>query len=116
VQESLKSAFPIKLGGEKGNFGIICLAVVTQNADIRSKMGHELAILSKKNGFRGIGCIAYIEEKMNDNSFYKVSLRSVEGEDTTIISKYFGGGGHQQASSFSIKITEFDSWKPKPTS
>lgn len=58
-------------------------------------MGHELALKSKSMGLRGIGCIIYREERLGDPSKYKISLRSVAEEDTSIISKYFGGGGHK---------------------
>ena len=35
---------------------------------------------------------------------YRVSLRSCDKIDTTIISKHFGGGGHKNASGFNTKI------------
>jgi nanoRNase/pAp phosphatase (c-di-AMP/oligoRNAs hydrolase) len=47
----------------------------------------------------------------------KVSLRSKGEEDTTVISQAYGGGGHRNASGFTLPVTEFDSWvvqRPNP--
>jgi len=74
-------------------------------------MGHRLAQKSKQCGLRGIGCILYVEEQMEDKTKYKVSLRSVAEEDTAILSQYFGGGGHKNASSFAISKQLADKWK-----
>jgi nanoRNase/pAp phosphatase (c-di-AMP/oligoRNAs hydrolase) len=41
----------------------------------------------------------------------KVSLRSLGSEDTTVISRRFGGGGHVNASSFNIEIDVYATWK-----
>jgi hypothetical protein len=38
-----------------------------------------------------MGLLCYEENLMKDKNKWKVSLRSVEDEDTTPISKYFGG-------------------------
>jgi nanoRNase/pAp phosphatase (c-di-AMP/oligoRNAs hydrolase) len=48
---------------------------------------------------------------MQDKSKYKISLRSVPEEDTTVISQMFGGGGHKNASSFALDCSEFMQWK-----
>jgi nanoRNase/pAp phosphatase (c-di-AMP/oligoRNAs hydrolase) len=48
---------------------------------------------------------------MKDQSRYKISLRSIGEEDTTVISKSFGGGGHKNASGFTIDRNIFESWK-----
>ena len=42
---------------------------------------------------------------------YKVSLRSIEEEDTTVVSKRFGGGGHKNASSFMLAKEQWAEWK-----
>jgi nanoRNase/pAp phosphatase (c-di-AMP/oligoRNAs hydrolase) len=57
---------------------------------------------------RGIGAVVYVEEEMNDPTKYKISLRSLRDEDTTLISTAHGGGGHKNASSFSISIKDFN--------
>ena len=49
---------------------------------------------------------------MNDPSQIKCSLRSIgEGEDSTVISEAYGGGGHRNASSFICSLAEFESWR-----
>lgn len=48
---------------------------------------------------------------MRDETKLKCSLRSTGSEDTTTISKAFGGGGHLNASSFVITASEFNDWK-----
>lgn len=108
----LDTSFTIKLGGKDNEFGE-CLAVSTSRADLRSQMGNELAIRSQKAGLRGIGAIVYSENDMEDKTKLKVSLRSLKDEDTTPISLAYGGGGHKNASSFSVSIDEFNSWKKK---
>jgi nanoRNase/pAp phosphatase (c-di-AMP/oligoRNAs hydrolase) len=61
---------------------------------------------------RGIGALCYEEAGMeNADKNYKVSLRSVEEEDTTVVSKHFGGGGHKNASSFMIAKEQWTEWK-----
>ena len=40
----------------------------------------------------------------------KVSLRSLDDEDTVPISQHFGGGGHKNASSFVVDFQVFESW------
>jgi nanoRNase/pAp phosphatase (c-di-AMP/oligoRNAs hydrolase) len=63
---------------------------------------------------RGIGAICY-EEKgksvVDGDKNYKVSLRAVLDEDTTVIAKCYGGGGHKDASSFILPRDEWATWK-----
>lgn len=40
----------------------------------------------------------------------KCSLRSTDAEDTSVISRAYGGGGHLCASSFMIDRDEFAAW------
>jgi len=47
---------------------------------------------------------------MGDHSKMKVSLRSIGDEDTTVISQFFGGGGHRNASSFIVDTIDFETW------
>ncbi|OEL24177.1 hypothetical protein BAE44_0014804 [Dichanthelium oligosanthes] len=61
--------------------------------------------------FRGIGAVVYKVPELNNDQMLKISLRSLEQEDTTSISQEYGGGGHRNASSFMLSITEFDQWK-----
>ena len=84
-----------------------CLGVVTAYAELRSEMGNRLAAKSQKAGLRAIGLLAYQEAGMPDLTMYKVSLRSIGEEDTTVISSAFGGGGHKNASSFLLPIATF---------
>ncbi|KAL1357017.1 hypothetical protein AAHE18_05G226600 [Arachis hypogaea] len=83
----------------------------TTLSELRSELGHQLAMKSQKMKLRGIGAIVYkVPELENDHKF-KISLRSVENEDTTPISQEFGGGGHRNASSFMLSCEEFEQWK-----
>ena len=60
-------------------------------------------------GMRGMSCLAYREGNLGQD-MYKISLRSIDNEDTTIISKQFGGGGHLNASGFNIPKVDFEKW------
>lgn len=93
--------------GPNDQFGR-CLGVVTQYPELRSELGNRLAMKSKAAGLRGIGLLAYQEAGMPDLTVYKVSLRSLPEEDTTVISSAFGGGGHKNASSFLLPIATFN--------
>uniref|UniRef100_A0A7N2MRG0 Uncharacterized protein n=1 Tax=Quercus lobata TaxID=97700 RepID=A0A7N2MRG0_QUELO len=67
-----------------------------------------------KNGIllvMGIGAVVYRVPELENDQLLKISLRSVDGEDTTPISQEFGGGGHQNASSFLLSFAEFEQWK-----
>jgi hypothetical protein len=90
-----------------------CLAVGIDSSlsHLRSQLGNELAMLSAAAGLRGVGVVAYREAEMRDPTQIKVSLRSLGEEDTTVISEAYGGGGHQNASSFVIGILEFERWQ-----
>ncbi|OAY71050.1 hypothetical protein ACMD2_10039 [Ananas comosus] len=59
----------------------------------------------------GIGAVVYKVPELNNDQMRKISLRSVDLEDTTPISQKYGGGGHQNASSFMLRLSEFESWK-----
>ncbi|CDP07998.1 unnamed protein product [Coffea canephora] len=52
-----------------------------------------------------------ISTTYENDRLLKISLRSIENEDTTQISQEFGGGGHRNASSFMLASTEFKKWK-----
>lgn len=96
--------------GPDAQFGR-CLGVITEHPELRSELGNLLADKSKKAGLRAIGLLAYQEAGMPDMTVYKVSLRSIGDEDTTVISSAFGGGGHKNASSFLLPIVAFkDKW------
>ena len=57
-----------------------------------------------------MGAVVYEEEALGD-SLFKVSLRSTGDLDTTVVSKFYNGGGHKNASSFNILKTVFDTWR-----
>lgn len=108
LDAALKFSFIVDLG--QGLFGK-CLAVENNDmADLRSDLGHQLAAKSLALELRPIGAVAYKAEDV-DGDLVKVSLRSIEGEDTTKISQAYGGGGHAGASSFMISKKTFDGWK-----
>lgn len=106
IDEAIQKSFPINLG--EGKFGQ-CLAVQDDDvAYLRSDLGHQLAAKSLSLGLRPIGAVAYGIREV-DPCMIKVSLRSI-GEDTTVISQTYGGGGHRGASSFMISREEFNKW------
>jgi oligoribonuclease NrnB/cAMP/cGMP phosphodiesterase (DHH superfamily) len=111
IADNLAQSYPIKLGGKDNDFGS-CLAVLTNYPELRSEMGHQLALKSAAAGLRGVGAICYEEAGMVDaETSYKVSLRSVEEEDTTVVAKRFGGGGHKNAASFMLPRDQWNEWK-----
>ncbi|PRP76741.1 hypothetical protein PROFUN_11744 [Planoprotostelium fungivorum] len=95
IDREIEKSFAIQMEG----FGTF-LAVLTRYGDLRSEMGNQLAVKSESLGHRGIAAVVYREEKIEDESKLKVSLRSLPEEDTSVISKKYGGGGHKNASSF----------------
>ncbi|XP_030541250.2 uncharacterized protein LOC115748772 isoform X2 [Rhodamnia argentea] len=80
-------------------------------SELRSELGKQLADKSYKTKLRGIGAVVYRVPELENNQLLKVSLRSLDCEDTTPISQNFGGGGHRNASSFMISSAEFEQWK-----
>jgi nanoRNase/pAp phosphatase (c-di-AMP/oligoRNAs hydrolase) len=109
LDHELQTAFKIQLRGEGNIHCGYCLAVVTQHPELRSALGNKLAHVSFNMGLRGIGAVVYVVKATNDDTKYKVSLRSVQNEDTTPIATAHGGGGHKNASSFVVPIQEFES-------
>ncbi|VVA19613.1 PREDICTED: phosphoesterase [Prunus dulcis] len=109
IDEALNQSYEIALGG--GAFGN-CLAVNADSiSELRSELGHQLATKSRSLNLRGIGAVLYRVPELENDQMLKISLRSVDTEDTTPISQEFGGGGHQSASSFMLGSAEFDQWK-----
>ncbi|CAL9031784.1 unnamed protein product [Prunus brigantina] len=109
IYEALNQSYEIALGG--GAFGH-CLAVNADSiSELRSELGHQLATKSRSLNLRGIGAVVYRVPELENDQMLKISLRSVDTEDTTPISQEFGGGGHQSASSFMLGSAEFEQWK-----
>ncbi|KAG2664872.1 hypothetical protein I3760_16G102600 [Carya illinoinensis] len=109
IDEALIHSYEIALGG--GRFGY-CLAVDADSiSELRSELGHQLATKSSNQKLRGIGAVVYRVPELENDQLLKISLRSLDCEDTTPISKEFGGGGHRNASSFMLSSTEFERWK-----
>ncbi|KAG2653090.1 hypothetical protein PVAP13_1NG427100 [Panicum virgatum] len=109
IDDCLGKSYEISLGcGQFGN----CLAVDADSiSNLRSELGHQLASKSRNLNLRGIGAVVYKVPELNNDQMLKISLRSLEQEDTTLISQEYGGGGHRNASSFMLSITKFDQWK-----
>ncbi|XP_014505454.1 uncharacterized protein LOC106765373 isoform X2 [Vigna radiata var. radiata] len=110
IDDCLIKSYEIALGN--GAFGH-CLAV---NADttlsqLRSELGHQLAIKSKEMKLRGIGAVVYKVPELENDQLLKISLRSEKNEDTTPITQEFGGGGHRNAGSFMLTADKFEQWK-----
>jgi nanoRNase/pAp phosphatase (c-di-AMP/oligoRNAs hydrolase) len=109
IKEVLGKSYEIALGSEE--FGH-CLAVDADSiCKLRSELGHQLADKSSKLKLRGIGAVVYHVPELENDEMLKISLRSIEDEDTTPISQKFGGGGHRSASSFLLSSSEFNQWK-----
>lgn len=109
INEVLEKSYEIALGG--GQFGN-CLAVFADSiSGLRSELGHQLANKSCEMKLRGIGAVVYTVPELENDQLLKISLRSVDQEDTTTISQKFGGGGHRNASSFLLSFAEFEQWK-----
>nr|ACF88468.1 unknown [Zea mays] len=109
IDDCLEKSYEISLGC--GQFGS-CLAVDADAiSNLRSELGNQLASKSRDFNLRGIGAVVYKVPELNNDQILKVSLRSLEQEDTTCISQEYGGGGHRNASSFILSVTEFDRWK-----
>lgn len=113
VNRALRQAFKVHLGGRGSKWGV-CLAVQgNEFGRLRSAIGNKLAETSHKRGFRGIGIVAY-QEKQQDPTMLKLSLRSIDSETTTDFTVAFGGGGHVHASSCNVDIQTFNEWKLNP--
>lgn len=109
IDDALEQSYRISLGG--GLFGD-CLAVNADSlSELRSELGHQLAKKSRNLKLRGIGAIVYKVPGLENDQMMKISLRSLEEEDTTPISQEYGGGGHRNASSFFLSSPELDKWK-----
>ncbi|CAL0332612.1 unnamed protein product [Lupinus luteus] len=110
IDDCLSKSYEIALG--TGAYGH-CLAVDADAtlSELRSELGHQLATKSQKLNLRGIGAIVYKVPELGNDRMLKISLRSVDKEDTTPISQEFGGGGHRNASSFLLSSEEFEQWK-----
>ncbi|KAJ4960898.1 hypothetical protein NE237_020808 [Protea cynaroides] len=109
IHEALEQSYEIALGA--GLFGH-CLAVNADTiSELRSELGHQLANKSHSIKLRGIGAVVYKVPELGNEQILKISLRSVDVEDTTPISEEYGGGGHRNASSFMLSTDEFERWK-----
>ncbi|KAL8238293.1 hypothetical protein R6Q59_019374 [Mikania micrantha] len=109
INEVLAQSYEIVL--DDGSSGR-CLAVNADSvSDLRSELGHQLAEKSRNHSLRGIGAVVYRVPELQDDNVLKISLRSIDNEDTTSISQKHGGGGHRNASSFMLSSWEFEQWK-----
>ncbi|XP_010069495.2 uncharacterized protein LOC104456412 [Eucalyptus grandis] len=109
IDDVLDQSYEISMGN--GAFGH-CLAVDADSiSELRSELGNQLADKSYKMKLRGIGAVVYRVPELENDQLLKVSLRSLDSEDTTHISQNFGGGGHRNASSFMISSAEYEQWK-----
>lgn len=111
IDDELSRSYKIDIGGtEKSKDFGQCLAVVTQYPQYRSELGNLLAQKSQAHNLKPIGIISFADKELPENQL-KISLRSLGNEDTTIISKYYNGGGHANASSFIIEKSIYEKWK-----
>lgn len=109
IDLALDQSYEIALGC--GLFGH-CLAVDADFiSELRSELGHQLANKSRNLNLRSIGAVVYKVPELKNDQQLKISLRSIELEDTAAISKEYGGGGHRNASSFILSADKFLKWK-----
>jgi hypothetical protein len=87
-----------------------CLAIVTAHPELRSGAGNLLAEASKARGLDAAAVVAYVEKGAAPGTI-KVSVRGLDGFDTTPFSRAFGGGGHAGASSCIVAQEVFDAWR-----
>lgn len=109
IDEVLNQSYEIALGG--GDFGRCLAANADSVTELRSELGHQLANKSCRMNLRGIGAVVYGVPELKNDQMLKISLRSIDHEDTTPISQKFGGGGHRNASSFMLRADSFEQWK-----
>jgi hypothetical protein len=116
-------AVPMQLGGVPGRergWGLALGVTVPPSLSIhRSALGNELASRAAAKGEaepgRGwvpVGMVAYRDPNQEPgDGRIKVSLRSVGPDaDTTVVSRHFGGGGHENASSCLVEEAELGGW------
>ena len=119
IAAAIEEAYVIDIGGElgrKSQWGQgLAVNIEGELIDFRSSLGNQLAETAGQRGLKPVGAIVYREEGMEGDEAtkeqVKVSLRSKGEEDTTVVSKAFGGGGHKNASSLLIDKMKFESWK-----
>lgn len=103
VQQALAGAYRVQLGGPAGAAAgwPTCLAVslAAGEGSLRSQLGNELAMKSREGGMAPAGIVAYREAGMaaaagageegdgGGNDDIKLSLRAVDGFDTTVVTK-----------------------------
>lgn len=107
IAEEMKGVFELYIE-EAG--GVRCYGVMTQNGELRSVMGHQIAVKSQEAGFRGLGCVIYPVSSLPEGQV-KCSIRAVEGETSLDVTEKFGGGGHKGASSCNIDHSTLERWK-----
>ncbi|KAL1823609.1 hypothetical protein DCAR_0311542 [Daucus carota subsp. sativus] len=109
IDDVLSQSYEVALGG--GDFGRCLAANADSVTELRSELGHQLANKSCRMNLRGIGAVVYGVPELKNDQMLKISLRSIENEDTTPISQKYGGGGHRNASSFMLRADSFELWK-----
>lgn len=96
-----------------GNPPLRCLAVLTTQPALRSEVGNALATLSAARGLDPAAIVAYEEKAATpatSEPCYKVSFRSIGAFDTTVFARRWSGGGHANASSAMVPVSEVQAW------
>lgn len=110
IAEEMERTFELNITPAKG---IRCLGVITKRGELRSEMGHRIALKSKSLGLRGFGCVIYDVEGLPKGKI-KLSVRGLDGENSLEITECFGGGGHKGASSCNVDLSALQSWGTPP--
>ena len=109
VDAEVARAFAADVPGEPP---LRCLAVLTQQPQLRSEVGNALATLSAARGLHPAAIVAYEEPAAAAAApQYKVSFRSLGAFDTTPFARRWGGGGHANASSCMVPAAEVLAWR-----
>lgn len=92
-----------------------CFGVITLHPNNRSKLGNVLAMKSKAAGLDAAAAVIYVEPGMGDQaeSHYKVSFRSIDAVDISVVAQAFGGGGHAKAASCCVERGVVDTWRSR---
>eukprot|EP00753_Platysulcus_tardus_P014002 PLAT3973.1.p1 GENE.PLAT3973.1~~PLAT3973.1.p1 ORF type:complete len:343 (-),score=163.98 PLAT3973.1:51-1079(-) len=110
IDDELSRTFIVNVPYGDGDDSVRFLAVQPDNADYRSDMGNQLAKLSADRGLAGMGGIIYVQDGMQAGSL-KMSIRAIGEQDSTRISRFYGGGGHAGASSFIVEEGIILGWR-----
>jgi len=111
VAAIVATKYLVTIPAGEGQKALTCFGVTIDpsQSKLRSEVGNALAEESKQNGHSAAGAvISSLAEEATEPDMWKVSLRSIGDVDTTVFTKFHGGGGHKNASSCMVKKAVLD--------